>query len=282
MLKRDGLVKNLDVGFIIMAFEYNTLKIDQKENGVWLLTINRPESLNALNSQVLAEIGEFVRQLGEMDFDTARCLVITGSGEKAFVAGADIKEMSDMSTEQSFVFAERGQSVFQELSLLKIPVIAAVNGFALGGGFELALACDFIICSENAKFGLPEVSLGLIPGFGGTQRLATAVGIRKARELIYSGEMISAQNAQSLGIVSEVAPGSELMNCVMKKVNMILTRAPIAIFESKRAINTGYDLPIDQGLKTEAEHFSQLFNSQDTREGISAFLAKRKPQFKGQ
>lgn len=264
-----------------MAFEYSTLKIDHKDKGVWVLTINRPESLNALNSQVLAEIGDFVRQLGEMDFESVRCLIITGAGEKAFVAGADIKEMSDMSPAQSLVFAERGQSVFQELNLLKIPVVAAVNGFALGGGFELALACDFIVCSENAKFGLPEVSLGLIPGFGGTQRLASAVGLRKARELIYSGDVVAAQEAKALGIVSEVAPAAELMNVVMKKVNMILTRAPIAIFESKRAINSGYDQPIDQGLKTEAEHFSQLFNSEDTREGLTAFLQKRKPLFKG-
>lgn len=265
-----------------MPFEYNTLKIDQKEKGVWVLTINRPDSLNALNSQVLTDLSDFVRQLGEMDFDTVRCLIITGQGEKAFVAGADIKEMADMSPQQSLAFAERGQSVFQELNILKIPVIAAVNGFALGGGFELALACDFIVCSDNAKFGLPEVSLGLIPGFGGTQRLATAVGLRKARELIYSGEMVTAQDAKTLGIVSDVVPQAELMNAIMKKVNMILTRGPVAIFESKKAINAGYDQPIDEGLKTEAEHFAQLFNTEDTREGLNAFLQKRKPAFKGQ
>lgn len=264
-----------------MAFEFNTLKIDQKEKGVWVLTINRPEALNALNSQVLTDLADFVRQLGEMDFESVRCLVITGSGDKSFVAGADIKEMADMSPQQSQTFAERGQSVFQELNLLKIPVIAAVNGFALGGGFELALACDFIVCSENAKFGLPEVSLGLIPGFGGTQRLASAVGLRKARELIYTGDMVSANDAKTLGIVSEVVPKEELMTAVMKKVNMILSRGPIAIFESKKSINVGYDQPIEQGLKTEAQNFSQLFNSEDTREGLAAFLQKRKPAFKG-
>lgn len=265
-----------------MAFEFNTLKIEQKDKGVWILTINRPESLNALNSQVLTDLGDFVRQLGEMDFDSVRCLIVTGQGEKAFVAGADIKEMADMSAQQSQAFAERGQSVFHELNLLKIPVIAAVNGFALGGGFELALACDFIVCSDNAKFGLPEVSLGLIPGFGGTQRLASAVGLRKARELIYTGDMVSASDAKTLGIVSEVVLQPELMNAVMKKVNTILTRGPVAIFESKKSINVGYDQPIEQGLKTEAEHFSHLFNTEDTREGLNAFLQKRKPVFKGQ
>src|SRR4051812_18323563 len=171
-----------------MAFEYQNIKFEHKENGIWRLTLNRPEALNALNSALLNEMADAFRHLAELSFEDVRALIITGSGEKSFVAGADIKEMLDMNEDQAVQFSKRGQSIFHEISLLKIPVIAAVNGFALGGGLELALACDFMIASENAKFGLPEVSLGLIPGFGGTVRLPRAVGMRKARELTFSGE----------------------------------------------------------------------------------------------
>ncbi len=265
-----------------MPFEFNSILIEQKERGVWIVKINRPQALNALNSQVLSELADFVRQLNEMNFDAARALVITGAGEKAFVAGADIKEMSDMSPEQAQIFAERGQHIFHELSLLKIPVIAAVNGFALGGGFELALACDYIFASDNAKFGLPEVSLGLIPGFGGTQRLASAVGLRKARELIFSGTMMTASEARSLGVVSNVVPQPELMTTVMAHLDIVLSRAPIAVADAKRCATDGYDLAITDGLKLEASTFAKLFEAQDTREGLSAFLEKRKPNFTGQ
>jgi len=262
--------------------DYQNLTLESKENGVWILTINRPQALNALNSQVLNEMGMAFRQLSEMDYDHVRALVITGSGEKAFVAGADIKEMTEMNPEQATAFAQKGQSVFHEMNLLKIPVIAAVNGFALGGGCELALACDFMIASENAKFGLPEVSLGLIPGFGGTVRLANAVGIRKARELTYTGEMISAAEAYRLGLVSAVVPAADLMPTVMKKIEMMLTKSPLAIGLAKKSVNQGFDLPVEAGLKNEAEIFGGLFDSADTKEGTQAFLEKRKPTFKGQ
>ena len=264
-----------------MNQDFQTIKLEHKENGVWILTINRPESLNALNSQVLNDMAEALRQISELDYETAKALVITGCGEKAFVAGADIKEMMDMPHDQAMAFAQRGQSVFHELNLLKIPVIAAVNGFALGGGLELALSCDFMIASENAKFGLPEVSLGLIPGFGGTVRLTRAVGIRKARELTFTGEMIKADEALKLGLVSQVVPQSELMMAVNKKIEMILTKSPLAVGKSKLSINQAFDLETEVALKNEAEIFGSLFGSFDTAEGTKAFTEKRKPSFKG-
>lgn len=264
-----------------MSFDYQNIKLEAKDNGVWTLTLNRPEALNALSMPLLNEMGDALRQLSEMDFDHAKALVITGSGAKSFVAGADIKEMIDMNSDQAHAFAEKGQSIFQELNLLKIPVIAAVNGFALGGGCELALGCDFIIASDNAKFGLPEVSLGLIPGFGGTVRLLQAVGMRKAKELTFTGEMISADEAKRLGLVSEVVPQAELMATVDKKIAMMLTKSPLAIASSKKSILEAHSLTIDDGLKNEADIFSVLFESEDTKEGTKAFLEKRKPQFKG-
>lgn len=264
-----------------MSFDYQNIKLEAKDNGVWTLTLNRPEALNALSMPLLNEMGDALRQLSEMDFDHAKALVITGSGAKSFVAGADIKEMIDMNADQAHAFAEKGQSIFQELNLLKIPVIAAVNGFALGGGCELALGCDFIIASDNAKFGLPEVSLGLIPGFGGTVRLLQAVGMRKAKELTFTGEMISADEAKRLGLVSDVVPQAELMAAVDKKISMMLTKSPLAIASSKKSILEAYNLDIDAALKNEADVFSVLFESEDTKEGTKAFLEKRKPQFKG-
>ena len=265
-----------------MSFEYQNIILENKENGIWLLTLNRPDSLNALNSNLLNEMAEAIRYLSELGFDDAKALVVTGAGSKSFVAGADIKEMTDMNTDQAQQFAQRGQSIFHEFNLLKIPVIAAVNGFALGGGLELALGCDFIIASDNAKFGLPEVSLGLIPGFGGTVRLARAVGMRKARELIFSGEMINATQALELGLVSQVVSQEELISTTFKKVNIILTRSPLAVSLAKKSINQGFDLDIDAALENEAQIFANLFNSKDTKEGTRAFIEKRKPIFKGE
>ncbi len=264
-----------------MNADFQNIKLEQRENAVWFLTLNRPQALNALNSQMLNEIGEAVRQLSEMDYDNAKVLVVTGAGEKAFVAGADIKEMSDLNSDMARAFAQKGQSVFHEFNLLKIPVIAAVNGFALGGGCELALACDFIIASENAKFGLPEVSLGLIPGFGGTVRLLNAVGLRKAREMTFTGELLTATDAKNLGFVSSVVPATELIPTVMKKIEMILSKSAVAIGLAKKSINQACDLEIEKALANEAEIFGHIFESIDSKEGISAFLEKRKPQFKG-
>lgn len=264
------------------TFNYQTILLEQKTQGVWLLTINRPEALNALNSTVLNEMGEALRQIGEMTYEDARALVITGAGEKAFVAGADIKEIHELDEDTAHSFAQRGQSIFHELSLLKIPVIAAVNGFALGGGCELALGCDFIYAAENAKFGLPEVSLGLIPGFGGTVQMARAVGLRRARELTFTGGMITASEALTMGLVNKVLPQAELMSSVMKTVEAILTKAPIAVGVAKASINQAWDMEVEEAQRNEADIFSELFSSEDVKEGTKAFIEKRKAEFKGQ
>jgi enoyl-CoA hydratase len=265
-----------------MAFEYQNIKLESKENGLWFLTLNRPEALNALNTALLNEMAHAFRHLSEFNYEDAKALIITGAGDKSFVAGADIKEMLDMNEDQAVQFAKRGQSIFHEISLLKIPVVAAVNGFALGGGLELALACDFIYASDNAKFGLPEVSLGLIPGFGGTVRLARAVGMRKARELTYSGEMIDATKALEIGLVNQVVPLTELIPSVVKKVQMILTRSPLAVAEAKKSMNQAFDLETETALENEAQIFGALFLSTDTKEGTKAFIEKRKPVFIGE
>ena len=265
-----------------MAFEYQNVKIENKDNGLWLLTINRPEALNALNSALFNEMADALRQLSEMSFEDVRALVITGAGEKAFVAGADIKELTALNEEQALQFAKRGQSILHEISFLRVPVVAAVNGFALGGGLELALACDFIIASENAKFALPEVSLGLIPGFGGTVNLARAVGLRKARELTMSGEIINAAQAMQLGLVNHVVPLPELMSTVTKKIELILSRSPLAVAAAKKSINRAFDLETEAALDNEAQIFAGLFDSDDTKEGMTAFTEKRKAIFKGE
>lgn len=263
-----------------MAFEYQNIQIEQK-NALWILTINRPQALNALNSQLLLEMGDFLRQIGEMSFDHAKALIVTGSGEKSFVAGADIKEMSGLTEEQAFQFAQRGQLLFHEFSLLRIPVIAAVNGFALGGGLELALSCDFIYCSDRAKFGLPEVSLGLIPGFGGTVRLLQAVGLRRARELIYSGDMITAEDALRWGLVNQVTAPGDLMKQAEACVEKILSRSPSAVASAKKSINFAWDHGVEESQKEEARLFSELFQGEDVKEGTQSFMEKRKPNFKG-
>ncbi len=264
-----------------MGFNYDFLRCEQ-EDGLWILTISRPQALNALNTKIIDELGEFLRQLSEMEFDHARGLIIKGDGEKAFVAGADIKELSELSETEAMQFAIKGHSVFHELNLLKIPVIAAVHGFALGGGCELALACDFIVATKAAKFGLPECTLGLIPGFGGTVRLSRAIGIRKARELIYTGEIFSAEEAYRMGLVNQIVDNQEeLMSVVKKKFALIFQRAPSAIAQGKLSINRSWDMEVEEAQKFEAEKFSQLFLTNDVREGTKAFIEKRKPDFKG-
>lgn len=260
--------------------EYKSIQLSN-EGPIWTLMISRPEALNALNSTVLSEMAEALRFVGELPFESARALVITGAGEKSFVAGADIKEIADLSEEASLAFAERGQSIFYELNLLKIPVVAMVNGFALGGGCELALGCDFIIASENAKFGLPEVTLGLIPGFGGTVRLSRAVGMRKAREMTYTGDMISAQEAYDIGLVNKVVPRAELKGAVQAVLDRIVQRSPVAVAAAKRSINRTWDLEVEEAQRYEAQTFSELFSGEDVREGTKAFIEKRKPAFKG-
>ena len=253
----------------------------KNEGTVWTLTIQRPESLNALNAQVLEELASSLKEIENKSYSECRALVITGSGEKAFVAGADIKEIGSLEIQSSLNFANRGQSILRRIENLKIPVIAAVNGFALGGGLELALACDFIYASDNAKLGLPEVTLGLIPGFGGTVRLSRVVGLARAKEIIFSGEMLSADEAVQCGLVNKVVPQADLISTVMKLAQKISIRGPVAVGFAKKSVMDTFDQNVDEAMQTEAKYFSELFKTKDVKEGTSAFVEKRKAQFKG-
>jgi enoyl-CoA hydratase len=260
--------------------EYENLILDKKENGIWVVTLNRPNAMNALNGAMLADLDHFFSQVSEKPWSEVKAIVMTGSGDKAFVAGADIKEMSGLKETEACQFSERGQSVLRKIEALRIPVIAAVNGFALGGGLELALACDFIYASENAKMGLPEVTLGLIPGFGGTVRLSRVVGLNRAREMMMTGDMITADEALQLGLANKVLPQALLLIAVLKVAELIIQRGPIAVGKVKFAAIESFDLSLDSGLALEAMNFGQLFGKEDTREGIQAFIEKRKAQFK--
>ncbi len=245
------------------------------ENKIAILTINRPESLNALNRQTLQEISIALSE-AEKNL-SARVIIITGGGEKSFVAGADIKEFADYNTKEGTKMARDGQAnVFDKIENLRKPVIAAINGFALGGGLELALACHIRYASENAKLGFPEAALGLIPGYGGTQRLPKLVGKGLANELIFSSKMISAQKAKEIGLVNEIFPLSELMDKTKELANTIAKNSPLAITEAIAAINAS---DTEQGFDKEINAFGMLFESEDKKEGVTAFLAKRKPNF---
>lgn len=248
------------------------------QGAVGVLHIYRPQAMNALNRQVIDDLEKFLDHLPK----EIRCLIITGEGEKAFVAGADIKEMEQLSEEEALKMAQHGQAIMNRIETLKVPTIAAVNGFALGGGFELALACDFIIASEKARFGLPEVTLGLIPGYGGTQRLARSIGKSRARMMTLTGEIYSALEAFDWGIVSKVVEAGKLLSESMKVAEKIASRAPGALALAKRAIHEGYDLSQYEGLKIEAELFGEAFKLKDHTEGIRAFIEKRPAHFTGE
>lgn len=238
------------------------------------LTIDRPKALNALGSAVLDEL---IQTVDAIDLDAVRCLIITGGGDKSFVAGADIAEMKDMTPEQGAAYSKKGNDLFRKIETLPIPVIAAINGFALGGGNELAMSCDIRLCSDNALFGQPEVGLGITPGFGGTQRLARVIGsLSKAKELIYVGGNIKADEALAIGLVSAVLPQEELMPKAKKMAGKIAANAPIAVRHSKEAINKGLQLDIDQALALEVDLFGKCFGTADQAEGMGAFLEKRK------
>ena len=258
--------------------EYQFLKSEIKDNGVCVLTVSAPKSLNALNSRILSEIDHFASNI---DLSVVKALIITGDGEKAFVAGADIAEMKDKTYAEALEFAKLGAAAFKRVEDLTIPVIAAVNGFALGGGCELAMACDIRIASTNAKFGQPEVGLGIIPGFSGTYRLPKLVGQAYAKELIYTGKLIDAQEAHRIGLVNAVYEQAELMDEAMKLVKMILKNAPIAVAAAKKCINDNYDMNIDEALTYENEYFAKCFSTEDQKDGMTAFLAKEKAVFKG-
>ena len=243
------------------------------EGQIGIITINRPKALNALNSAVLDELD---KTLDAVDQEAIRCLILTGAGEKSFVAGADIGEMSTLTKAEGEAFGKKGNDVFRKLETFPIPVIAAVNGFALGGGCEISMSCDIRICSENDVFGQPEVGLGITPGFGGTQRLARIVGTGKAKEMIYGARNIKAEEAYRIGLVNNVYPAEELMPAAKKLASTIARNAPIAVRNCKRAINEGIQVDMDQAIVIEEKLFGSCFETCDQKEGMNAFLEKRK------
>ena len=246
----------------------------EKKGHIAVATINRPKALNALNSQVLEDIDQLVEQV-KAD-DEIRALVITGSGEKAFVAGADIGEMSTLTKAEGEAFGKKGNDVFRKLETLPVPTIAAVNGFALGGGCELSMSCDIRICADTAVFGQPEAGLGITPGFGGTQRLARLVGPGMAKQLIYTAKNIKADEAYRIGLVNAVYPLDELMPAAEKMAETIAKNAPIAVRACKKAINEGLEVEMDDAVVIEEKLFGSCFKTADQIEGMSAFLEKRK------
>lgn len=257
--------------------EYNFLKINQTES-ICTLAISAPKSLNALNSTILKELDDFLDHIAP----TTRVLIITGDGEKSFVAGADISEMQNLNEEEGFAFGRLGALVFRKIETLPIPVIAAVNGFALGGGCELAMACDIRIASNKAKFGQPEVGLGIIPGFSGTYRLAKLIGMGYAKEMIYTGKTIRADEALRIGLVNAIYEPEQLMEEAMGLATRIVASAPIAVSYAKTCINEEYDLAADDAIAFENKMFGKCFATKDQKEGMTAFLNKAKPNFQNQ
>jgi enoyl-CoA hydratase len=256
---------------------YKTLDLEAIETGILLLTINRPSSLNALNAETL---NEFARVLERVADDSgARVLLITGAGEKAFVAGADISEMQNMSAVEGMALSQTAMSVFRQLELLPIPVIALVNGYCLGGGCELALACDWIIAADSAVFGQPEVNLGITPGFGATQRLSRLIGPARAMEMILSGRHLSAHEAHAWGLANHIYPRERLVDEALSMARLIGEKGPLAIRLSKQAIVRGQGLDLDSGCQIESQAFGLCFSSAEQKEGMAAFLEKRKPSF---
>ncbi len=244
------------------------------EGPIGIITIDRPQALNALNRHVLEELDQTIDAI---DLQTVRVVIITGSGAKSFVAGADIAQMKDLNEEEGRAFGQFGNQVFRKIETHPLPFIAAINGFALGGGNELALSCDIRYAAENAMFGQPEVGLGITPGFGGTQRLARRIGSTSmAKEILFSARNIKADEALRIGLVSRVLPQEELMPAVKKLAATIAANAPIAVRATKKAVNEGMEQPMDQAIETEAALFGSTFATNDQKEGMSAFLEKRK------
>lgn len=243
------------------------------EGGVGVLTIDRPRALNALNDQVIRELDQILDQINP---EEVRCIIVRGSGEKAFVAGADIAQMSTLTRQEGQSFGKLGNDVFRKLETLPVPTIAAVCGFALGGGCELAMSCDIRICSDTAVFGQPETGLGITPGFGGTQRMARLIGPGMAKQLIYSARNIKAEEALRIGLVNAVYPVEELMPAAEKLAQTIAKNAPIAVRACKQAINEGLQTDMDRALEIEETLFGSCFETEDQREGMGAFLEKRK------
>lgn len=266
---------------VFMNTNFETITFE-KVGDFGVLTINREKSLNALNSQVHMELKDCLSVL-KLNEDRLKGLILTGAGEKAFIAGADIVEMSEMSADEAYDFATLGQENTLLLEDLPFPAIACVNGFALGGGCEMAMACDFIYATENAVFGQPEVKLGLIPGFGGTQRLAKLIGRNKAKEIMYTGRNVKIAEAQELGLVVKTfSSKEEMIEAAMGTLGKISNNSPHAVGMAKYVMNSGNDLTVAEGLEIEAKHFGEMFNSFDMKEGTKAFIEKRVPEFKGE
>jgi enoyl-CoA hydratase len=261
----------------IMAYEFVSV---ERDDAVAVVTITRPAVLNALNQQTLDEIADVFQAL-DAD-DRVRALVLTGSGEKAFVAGADINELARQTPIGGRDLARRGQRLFTDIEQLDKPVIAAIHGFALGGGCELALACTFRLAADTARIGLPEITLGLIPGYGGTVRLARLIGKDRAMEMILTGRHVSADEAYHIGLVTRVVPAASLLAEARQFAHDLAAKAPIALRTAKRAIERGLEMPFDEALELEATLFGLVATTEDMREGTRAFLEKRKPAFRGQ
>lgn len=256
--------------------EYQNLLFEQ-DNGIGVITLNRPKALNALNAALIYEMDELLDNIAKDD--SIQVVIVTGSGEKAFVAGADITEMKSMSAIEGRNWGKLAQAVFNKLENLPQPVIAAVNGFALGGGCELAMACDIRIASEKAKFGQPEVTLGITPGFGGTQRLPRLVGKGRAKELLYTGDMIDGNEACRIGLANKIVAPDQLMIVAKEMALKIMSRGPVAVQLCKAAVNEGLDMDLDSGIAYEAEVFGLCFSTVDQKEGMTAFVEKRKANF---
>lgn len=256
---------------------YQTL-ITALEEGIFLVTINRPDKLNALNKDVFTDLDNVVDEINSNS--EIKSAIITGAGPKAFVAGADITEFGGLDKEEAMALAKRGQDIFFKIENSKKPIVAAVNGFALGGGCELAMACHFRLCSENAKFGQPEVNLGLIPGYGGTQRLTQLIGKGRSMEMLMSANMMDAATALQFGLVNYVVPADELLNKTKSILQQINLKAPLAIAACIKTANAVFDETID-GYKTEIDAFGDCFVTEDMKEGTTAFLEKRKAKFQG-
>ena len=249
----------------------------ETEGYVGVVTINRPKALNALNSQVLEELDATFKAV---DLDAVRCIILTGAGDKSFVAGADIGEMSTLTKAEGEAFGKKGNDVFRMIETFPIPVIAAINGFALGGGCEISMSCDIRICSDNAVFGQPEVGLGITPGFGGTQRLARIIGVGKAKEMIYGGRNIKADEAYRIGLVNNVYTLEELMPAAKKLASTIAANAPIAVRNCKKAINDGLQVNMDDALVIEEKLFGDCFETEDQKYGMAFLLDKNKEKVK--
>ncbi|TCO80838.1 enoyl-CoA hydratase [Plasticicumulans lactativorans] len=258
---------------------YDNLLLEEPEAGIWRLTLNRPHALNALNAATVAELHAAVLAVGAAP--GARVLLVTGAGDKAFVAGADIKEIVDLTPLGIRAFGSRAHAAFAAIADLPVPVIAVVNGYALGGGLELALACDWIIASERAVFGLPEVSIGATPGFGGTQRLPRRIGRARALELVCTGRQVRAAEAAAIGLANHVYAPERLAEEALALARTIAGKAPLAVRLSKEAVRSGGELDLDSGCRFEAQIFGLAWSTEDQKEGMHAFIEKRPPVFRG-